>query len=49
MPKFLIKIFIAINSAIKLPIDIYDTDEYRNVLKSYAEIIKNTISKHLVK
>lgn len=35
------------NNAIKFPIDVYDTDEYRQVLRDYARIIEETINSHL--
>ena len=31
------------NNAIKFPVDIYDTVEYKKVLEEYADIIKKTI------
>lgn len=37
------------NNAIKFPIDVYDTDEYRQVLRGYAKIIKKTIENFSVK
>jgi len=36
------------NNAIKFPIDIYETREYKKVLKEYANIIKATINDYLV-
>ncbi|MDD4135774.1 MAG: DegT/DnrJ/EryC1/StrS family aminotransferase [Candidatus Shapirobacteria bacterium] len=36
------------NNAIKFPIDIYKTREYKKVLKEYANIIKATINDYLV-
>lgn len=37
------------NNAIKFPIDIYETSEYKQVLYEYSNIIKSTINSYLVK
>lgn len=34
-------------NAIKFPIDIYDTDSYRNVLKNYANTISKIVKSHM--
>lgn len=36
------------NNAIKFPIDIYDTTEYKKVLKEYASIIKKTLKEYSI-